>query len=54
MNTQNSKDDIRQAAIARWQAQAAEESEHRRREGKIAIWGRLKVCYTDGAKPDRS
>ena len=38
MNTQNSKDDIRQAAVARWQAQASEESEKRRREGKIAIW----------------
>lgn len=31
-------DEIKKAAFARWEAEAAAESERRRQEGKIAIW----------------
>jgi hypothetical protein len=38
MNGQSEKDELYQASVAMWKAREAEESEQRRREGKIAIW----------------
>jgi hypothetical protein len=37
-NPEDWKDEIYKAYVAKWRAYEAEESERRRREGKIAIW----------------